>query len=50
MIEFLKGQVAFKAEDYIVIEVNNIGYKVFMAKTSIEQIETNIYIYESFAR
>lgn len=41
MIEFLKGQVAFKAEDYIVIEVNNIGYKVFMAKTSIEQIDTN---------
>ena len=42
MIEFLKGQVAFKAEDYIVIEVNNIGYKVFMAKTSIEQIDIEV--------
>ena len=38
MIEFLKGIVAFKADDYIVIEVNNIGYKVFMTKSSIEKI------------
>lgn len=44
MIEFLKGIVAFKADDYIVIEVNNIGYKVFMTKSSIEKIEGNCQI------
>ena len=41
MIEFLKGKVAFKAEDYVVIEVNNVGYKVFMSKASIDKIEEN---------
>ena len=41
MIEFLKGKVAFKAEDYVVIEVNNVGYKVFMSKVSIDKIEEN---------
>lgn len=49
MIEFLKGEVAFKADDYIVVDVNNIGYKVNMAKTTIEKIETGsilkIYTY-----
>ena len=41
MIEFLKGQVSSKAEDYVVIEVNNVGYKVFMSKASIDKIEEN---------
>ena len=41
MIEFLKGKVAFKAEDYVVIEDNNVGYKVFMSKVSIDKIEEN---------
>ena len=41
MIEFLKGKVAFKAEDYVIIEVNNVGYKVFMSKVSIDKIEEN---------
>ena len=41
MIEFLKGKVAFKAEDYVIIEVNNVGYKVFMSKVSIDKLEEN---------
>lgn len=44
MIEFLKGIVAFKADDYVVVDVNNIGYKVYMTRKSIEQIEDDCHI------
>lgn len=49
MISFLKGKVAIKANNYIVIEVNNIGYKVFMAESTLQNIdikqELKIYTY-----
>ena len=41
MIAFLKGTVATKFNNYIVIEVNEIGYKVFMTESSIQEIETD---------
>ncbi len=31
MISFLSGKILFKGENYAIVEVNNIGYKVFLA-------------------
>lgn len=39
MIAYLKGNIQFKSEEYIIIEVNGIGYKVYMSKTSMNEIE-----------
>ena len=34
MIAYLKGELVVKSEEYIIIEVQGIGYKVFMSKKS----------------
>ena len=39
MIAYLKGEIVFKADEYIILEVQNIGYKVFMSKTAIDKLE-----------
>ena len=39
MISFLKGKIEIKANNYVVIEVNNIGYKVFMPESTLNEIE-----------
>ena len=39
MIAFLKGKVEFKTNSYIVMDVNGIGFKVFMTESSIQSIE-----------
>lgn len=38
MYAYLKGSLEVKTKGYIVIEVNNIGYKVFMSETAINQL------------
>lgn len=38
MIAYLRGTLEVKQEEYIIIDVNGIGYKVFMAKTAIDQL------------
>lgn len=49
MIAYLMGKIEVKSIEYVIIEVNGIGYKVFMAKTDIEKLEKNkelkIYTY-----
>ena len=35
MISFLQGKIILKKEKFIILEVNNIGYKVFLSKKSI---------------
>ena len=47
MIAYLKGILVIKAQGYIVIDVNSVGYKVFMTDTSIEnlKIEEEIKIF-----
>ena len=35
MIAYLKGKLVIKSVDYIVIDVQGIGYKVYMSKTAI---------------
>ena len=39
MISFLRGRVEDKEEDYIDLNVNNVGYRIYMSKPSIEKIE-----------
>jgi len=38
MISYLKGTVIFKDSDYIILETNGIGYKVFMPDVVIMQL------------
>ena len=39
MISFLRGRVEEKQEDYIDLNVNSVGYRIYMSKPSIEKIE-----------
>ena len=39
MIAYLKGELVFKSDEYIILEVQKIGYKVFMSKTAIDKLE-----------
>ena len=41
MIAYLKGELVVKSEEYIIIEVQGIGYKVFMSKKSIDELQEN---------
>ena len=48
MYAYLKGSLEVKTRGYIVIEVNGVGYKVFMSETAIEtlgEIGQNIKVY-----
>ena len=39
MISYLCGKIIFKKEKFIVLEVNNVGYKVFLSKKSLNDLE-----------
>lgn len=39
MIAFIKGKVDFKSINYVVIEINGVGYKIFMPTKSLQEIE-----------
>ncbi len=47
MIAFLKGRVAIKTSNFMVIEVNGVGYKVFMTESAIQkkEIEDEIKVF-----
>ena len=50
MIAYLKGILEIKLDEYIVIDVNGVGYKAFMSKNSIDQLpnvgeKVKIYTY-----
>ena len=38
MYAYIKGNLAIKANDYIVIDVNGVGYKIFMSATAIDRL------------
>lgn len=38
MYAYIKGSLAIKANDYIVIDVNGVGYKIFMSATAIDKL------------
>ena len=39
MIGYVKGEVSSKAQNYVLIDVSGIGYKIFMTETEIEKLE-----------
>lgn len=49
MIAYLKGKLAIKSEEYIILEVQGIGYKIYMSKTAIDELkdekEVKVYTY-----
>lgn len=38
MISYLKGRIVLKKEKYIVLDVNGVGYKVFLSKKALSKI------------
>ena len=38
MFAYIKGSLEEKANNYVVIDVNGIGYKIFMSESSIQQV------------
>ncbi|MGL5949965.1 MAG: Holliday junction branch migration protein RuvA, partial [Cetobacterium sp.] len=49
MFEYIRGKVAYKKLDYVAVEVNGIGYKVFISLRTYEKInqdsEVRFFIY-----
>jgi len=47
MIAYLKGKIKYRGEDYLVLEVANIGYKIFVVKSLLEKVkdESEIELY-----
>ena len=41
VIGFLRGNIEFKANNYVLINVCGVGYKVFMPVESIKNLEIN---------
>lgn len=39
MIAYLKGNIEIKKKDHVIIDVNSIGYKVFMPESAIGELE-----------
>ncbi len=38
MFAYLKGSLEVKTRGYIIIDVNGVGYKIFMSETAIEEV------------
>ncbi|MBE5806243.1 MAG: Holliday junction branch migration protein RuvA [Clostridiales bacterium] len=48
MYAYIKGKLEIKAIDYIVVETNGIGYKIFMSESAIDRLPekgTDVKIY-----
>ena len=50
MYAYIKGSLEIKTAEYVVIETNGIGYKIFMSETAIDKLgdigtETKVYTY-----
>lgn len=41
MLGYLKGKIILKADDFVILDVKGVGYKVFVSKKSNEKIEEN---------
>lgn len=39
MINYLKGKIILKGKDYLILDVNGVGYKIFISKESIEKVK-----------
>ena len=55
MIGYVNGELTIKAQNYVIVDVSGIGYKIFMTETAIEKLEIgqavkSLHIYESYGR
>ena len=41
MIAYLKGIIDIKRQDYVVIDVHGVGYKIFMPEGAIQNLEVD---------
>lgn len=48
MIDFIKGSVASHGADFIVVDVNGIGYQVFVANPFRFQLNSSVVIFTNF--
>ena len=39
MIGYVKGEVVAKSQNYVLVDVSGIGYKIFMTETELEKLE-----------
>lgn len=39
MIAYLKGKIIFKGEKFVILDVNNVGYKVFISSKTLQDLE-----------
>ena len=39
MISYLEGKVIFKGKDFLILNVNGVGYKIFLAEKALQKIE-----------
>ena len=39
MFAYISGKLVYKMEGYVIVDVNGIGYKIFMSQTSIDKLE-----------
>lgn len=39
MFSYIKGNLEVKSNDFIVIDVNGIGFKIFMSENAINKLE-----------
>jgi Holliday junction DNA helicase RuvA len=50
MISYLKGKIKYRGEDYLIIEIADIGYKVFVARNFLNKLkvdsEIELYTYQ----
>ncbi len=49
MFEYLKGEVAYKKPEYLALDVNGVGYKIYISLKTYDNVETGetkrIFIY-----
>ena len=41
MISYLNGKIILKQDKFIILEVNDVGYKVFLSKKTMEKLTEN---------
>ena len=44
MIGYIKGKIEVKTKDYVISDVNGVGYKIFMSDKSINSIEKGMEV------
>lgn len=41
MFAYIKGKLEVKSQDYVVIDVSGVGYKIFMPSSTIDKLRRN---------